>query len=155
MKSRCLNVATAIYVGFAILAAHTSLVSPEAVATAGADNQAVVVTSDGTLLDSQRLYRSDEEDDRADKANYTVEVWAASWCGPCRTWKRFQLPALLKAGYEVSVRDIDEEPDEVPEDLEKIPLVCLYYKGDLIEQRLNWKANSLDKFVETRMSFKG
>lgn len=156
---RILELAGAIYVSFALLAAHTALAPLETAVAGGPHNQTDLEASDGTLLDSQRLYRADEEaDDYWDgideagpsKSDYTVELWSSEWCGGCVKYKREELPALLKAGYEVAVRDYQKEKS--PESVTMLPTVILYCKGKPVEQKVYWKAADIDEFVEDQLS---
>lgn len=147
---RFLQIAGALYCVFAIIAAHTSLAPTEKAFADGARQRSEVVASPRTLLDHQRVYLVDSR--ATERDHYTVEVWTASWCQPCKVWKLRELPALLALGYDVVVKDIDI--DEPPDSVEVVPTVRLYYKGDFVTQRTNWRAYEIEKFVLGRMSLK-
>lgn len=46
---------------------------------------------------------------KKDSSNYLV-AFTASWCGPCQRWKRDELPNLTAAGIDVTIVDVDKEP---------------------------------------------
>jgi thiol-disulfide isomerase/thioredoxin len=83
---------------------------------------------------------------------YTVVAWVASWCGPCKRWQAKELPALLKAGFQVTVRDIDEE--KAPESITSVPTIVLYRRGKEIQTKSYWKAKELIKYVDDLTALK-
>jgi hypothetical protein len=105
-----------------------------------------------TLFDHERLDNAGKKAE-ANRKHYTVEAWTASWCGPCRTWKRRELPALLKAGFKVTVRDYDQ--DNPPKSITKVPTIRLFYKGTLIHTQTYWKAKDIAEYVDNHLSLKG
>jgi len=56
-------------------------------------------------------------------------------------------------GYTVTVKDYDR--DDPPKSVKSVPTIMLHYKGALIQTKTYWKAKSLDKYVDNRMSPKG
>jgi hypothetical protein len=153
MKKRCIHGFAAIYVMAAILIAHTALVSPEATASRHTNQGSVVGQTDDPVRNHQRLSQSDESRRQADKANYTVEIWTADWCGKCPAYKRRVQPALLKLGYTVTIKDWDI--DARPKKMRAVPSVCLYYKGAFLQMWVAPPAVAIDLYVEQRMSLKG
>jgi hypothetical protein len=151
MKTRCLNVVTAIYIAFAILAAHTALAPNETSLAASADNQAGVVASEEAVRDHQRLHQSDS---RADKSDYTVEIWSAEWCGKCPAYKRRVVATLLKIGYTVTFKDWDTDAKDRPENMKAVPSVRVYYKGTFLNMWVAPPALAIDFYVNQRMSLK-
>lgn len=152
MKSRLLNVATAGYVAFAILAAYTAVAPLKAVVANSVDNKTTVAAPSRPLCDRERLDFTNTTIPVSELRHYSIVAWTSDSCSPCRTWKARELPALLKARLEVEVKDIDEE--ERPDDVTSVPTIMLYYKGELIKAKVNWKAKAILKYIEGRMSLK-
>ena len=164
---RLLNVITASYIAFALLVAHSALAPSQEAPARDADSGSVVVEAGPALCDYQRLVDDypepyepkPVEPDPADikpktnKSCYTVVVWTADWCGPCQRWKRIELPALLKAGYKVTVKDYDT--DDPPKSVKSVPTIMLYLKGNIIQSKTYWRANAIDKYVDNHLSLKG
>jgi thiol-disulfide isomerase/thioredoxin len=144
MKKRLIHGFATLYFVAAILIAHTSLDAIKATPSSGSNHKANVATSSRLLLNSQRL---DDTDERANRANYTVRVWTASWCGPCKRYKANEVPSLVKFGYTVEVLDIDKE--EKPEYIKRIPTVELLYKGKTLTRKTYWRAEDIEDFVNT------
>ena len=140
------------YVSFALLIATQSLASLKATTARNTGQRILVDPAQPTLFDHERLDNSGKKAE-IDKANYTVEVWTASWCGPCRAYKRREVPALLKAGFKVKVLDYDR--DNPPKEVKKVPTVRLYYKGTLLQSKTYWKAKDIAKYVDNHLSLKG
>jgi hypothetical protein len=86
------------------------------------------------------------------KADYTIVVWTARWCSPCRQWKKYELPSLLEAGYKVTEYDFDR--DNPPENIESVPTVLLYYKGKLIRMQGYWTAEDIIAYIDNHLSLK-
>lgn len=144
-----------MYVIFALVIAHSSLAEIEATPTHRVGEGRVLVASTPVLSGSERLDRLDTETyqsgpdcDDCKKCEYTIEAWTATWCSPCKRWKRDELPALLKLGYKVKLRDIDTE--EAPDSVTKVPTICVYYKGRIVQTRTYWRAKDIDKFIKAR-----
>jgi thiol-disulfide isomerase/thioredoxin len=152
MKKRALNAFTILYVSFSILVAHCSLVEIEASPTHSLTKGGFLVSSAPVLQHSKRLYQSDAGTNRGPQdcndcqvCKYRVEVWTATWCGPCKQWKQKELPDLLKAGVKVVVRDIDKEDE--PDSVRYVPTMRLYYKGKFVKQQTYWKAKDILAFI--------
>lgn len=158
MKRRLIHGFFTAYILFALMASYTSLVPPQESFAVGADPQTIMESSPQVVQHYRRLDVADTQDTRTrtddtdQKQHYTIRVWAADWCGSCKRYKKEELPALLKFGYQVEVLDFDE--DNPPETVKSIPTVMLYYKGDLVEIRSYWRAISVDRFVEGRLALK-
>jgi thiol-disulfide isomerase/thioredoxin len=88
-----------------------------------------------------------------ERSKYTIEVWTASWCGPCRRYKLVELPALLKTGCKVTVRDYDK--DNPPKDVKKVPTVRVYFKGSFLRQEPYWRAKDVTEYIDNHLSLKG
>jgi len=149
---RLLNGFAAIYICLALFVAHSALVTTEASATRHLDTGSVVVEAGPAVRDHQRL-AGPEQTPRTDRSCYIVEVWTASWCGPCRRYKATELPALVKAGFTVTVKDYDT--DKPPKDVKKVPTIRIYYKGTYLQQKTYWRAEDIVKYVDNRMALKG
>lgn len=173
MKTR-IQLAGFCYVIFALVTAHNYLASTEAVASRCPGAGVHTEQAERPVQNHQRLDRLVEDGigpydpnnlppppepapepapEPTGKAAYTVVVWNADWCGPCKTYKSKEVPALLKAGYTVKVLDYDT--DEPPGEVRNVPTVMLYYKGTLLKTETYWKAKDIDKYVDNRMSLKG
>lgn len=152
MKKRLIHAAASIYTVFAILAAYTAVAPLKAIVANSADNQTTVAAPSRPLCDRERLDFTNTTIPVSELRHYSIVAWTSDSCFPCRTWKARELPALLKAGLEVEVKDIDEE--ERPDDVTSVPTIMLYYKGEFIEAKVNWKAKAILKFIEGRMSLK-
>lgn len=137
MKQRLFNVCATAYIIFAFLAAYTSLDSLKTSPSTGSN-----IEASNTLPVSRSLLSDLEQQDYQD---YTVRVWTASWCGPCKRYKADEIPALVKAGYTVEVLDIDK--DAKPDYVKKIPLVELLYEGKTLKRKLYWRAKDIEDFV--------
>jgi len=146
---RYLQIASFIYVSLALLIATQSLASFEAPVKRNPDQRGITESPQPALQNYQRLARSGR---KTEKANYTIEVWTARWCGACQRYKRIELPALLKAGFNVKVLDYDK--DNPPSSITSVPTIRLYYKGTFLKQEVYWKAADINKFVENRMTLK-
>lgn len=164
MKSRLINVIAAIYICFAILAAHSSLVAAQATAAARTDNQTYVATSTGLVRDTQRLSESYEDSyfnvvvpvkPRATKDAYTIVLWTGDACSACAKYKKTELPALRKLGYRVVIKDYFKDKKERPKEVKMLPTIQLNYKGKPIEFKIYWKAEDIDDFIEGRSALKG
>jgi hypothetical protein len=88
----------------------------------------------------------------ADRAGYTIRLWTSTSCSACQKYKRRELPALLKMGYEVEVLDYDT--DDPPDDIRSLPTVQLIYQGEVIESGNYWKAKDIDKYVANHSKMK-
>ena len=148
---RLLNAFTALYVCFAILIAHSAVASTKATIQRNVGQGIVVVAPEQVVQTNSRLYDTDTP--RTTKAAYQVVIWTADWCGPCQVYKRVEVPALVKIGYTVTVKNYDR--DGQPKSVKVVPTVMLYYKGVLIQTKPYWRARDLDKYVDNRMSLKG
>jgi len=142
------QIASILYVCSALFVFTQPLATSKAASQGDVNQRRLMEPTKQTVLNHQRLYNADQDE----RANYTIEVWTASWCGPCRRYKATQVPALLKAGFTVKVLDYDK--DNPPKDVKKVPTVRLYYKGTFIHQETYWKANSLTKYVDNHLSLK-
>ena len=94
-------------------------------------------------LNSQRS----SDFDREDYSEYTVRVWTASWCGPCKQYKAVEVPRLIAMGFKVEVLDTDV--DKTPKYIRSIPTVELIYEGKTLRHKTYWKAKSIENFVVT------
>lgn len=90
--------------------------------------------------------------DRAARAGYTVRFWSSTSCAACQRYKRSELPALLRMGYEVEV--LDYYTDDPPDDIATLPTLQLVYKGEVIESETYWKAKDIDKYVSNHRKLK-
>jgi len=149
---RFLQIASFFYVTFALLIATQSLATLETSPTRNVSQRVLVEPTGPALFDSERLDNSGAKAE-SHRKHYRIEVWTASWCGPCRIYKAKELPALLKAGFSVKVLDYDK--DNPPKDVKKVPTIRLYYKGTFIHQKTYWKAKDLTKYVDNHLSLKG
>lgn len=152
MKSCIIKLVGVSYVVFAILMAHSALVKTEETIKSHVNEGSVLATPTHPLLYNQRLDYSDSETPEIDKSHYTVEVWTAEWCSGCAIWKRRELQTLLDLGYNVVFRNYDTE--NPPEQVKVLPTIRLYHHEWFLKQRINWGAESIDKFVERRASLK-
>ena len=154
MKERCIHGFAAFYIMASILVAHTALVEAQATPSHHARQRSVVERTEDPIRDHQRLSESDADQVRADKSDYTVEIWTANWCGKCPAYKRRVHPALLKLGYTVTVKDWDADAKERPENMQAVPSVRVYYKGTFLRMWVAPPAMAIDFYVERRMSLK-
>jgi thiol-disulfide isomerase/thioredoxin len=138
MNQRFFNVFATAYIIFAFLAAYTSLAPVETTPSARSHIEANMATPEGSLFNSERLDYANE--------GYTVRVWTASWCGPCKRYKTEEIPTLVKAGYTVEVLDIDDE-EAKPNYVKKIPLVELLYRGKTLKRKTYWRAEDITDLV--------
>jgi thiol-disulfide isomerase/thioredoxin len=166
MKKRLINGCFAIYIVAALLVAHSSLAAYQEPALLSAHPQAHLETLPQTPGDHRGLDDSDTKlniqtprarisiQTRADgeRKHYRIVVWTASWCGPCQTYKKTEIPSLLKAGYKVEVLDYDR--DNPPASITSVPTVVLYYRDKIVKTKVYWKARDLDQFVEGRLTLK-
>jgi thiol-disulfide isomerase/thioredoxin len=152
--NRFFHIAGYTYVAFALIVAHTALAPHEASFAGSVDDQAVVATPEEVVLDHQRLHQSDAGQVRPDKSNYTVEIWAAEWCGKCPAYKRRVVPTLLKLGYTVTNKDWDADAKDRPKNMTAVPTVCLYYKGTFLRMWTSPPVLAVDFYVNQRMSLK-
>jgi thiol-disulfide isomerase/thioredoxin len=135
MKQRIFNVCTTAYIIFALSVVYISLAPIE---TFSLENSYIE-----TKVPPRSLLFDHE---RQDYQDYTVRVWTASWCGPCKRYKTEEIPTLVKAGYTVEVLDIDDE-EAKPNYVKKIPLVELLYKGKTLKRKTYWRAEDITDFV--------
>jgi hypothetical protein len=149
MKKRLIHGFATFYFVAAILIAHTSLDAIKASSSSSGDHKTNVAASSRSLLHSERLDYTDESarQARADRADYVVRVWTASWCGPCGRYKSTEVPTLVSLGYTVEVLDIDK--DAKPEYVKRIPTVELLYKGKTLARKTYWRAEDIEDFVNT------
>jgi hypothetical protein len=152
--NRFFHIAGYSYVAFALIIAHTALASHETSLAGSVDGQAVVVAPEEVVRNYQRLHQSDAGQVRPDKSNYTVEIWAAEWCGKCPIYKRRAVPTLLKLGYTVTNKDWDADAKDRPENMSAVPTVCLYYKGTFLRMWTAPPVLVVDFYVNQRMSLK-
>jgi hypothetical protein len=171
MKNK-LQTAGFIYVAFAIVTASQSVASLEALAPGHFGRRFHTDQAGRVVQNNQRLDGPDEgigpyspenlppvpaptpapAPEPETQADYTITAWVASWCGPCKRWQAKELPALLKAGFKVTVRDIDEE--KAPESVKSVPTIILYRRGEEIQVKTYWKAKELIKYVDNLMALK-
>ena len=85
--------------------------------------------------------------DKESYSDYTIRVWTASWCNPCKQYKAAEVPRLIAMGFKVEVLDIDV--DKKPKHIKSVPLVELTYKGKTLNRKVYWKAESIKEFVDT------
>jgi len=164
MKSRLINVFAAIYICFAILAAHSSLVADQAATASCADHQACVVTSSGVVLDNQRLPATYEDSYwdiiipvkpiKPTKDDYTIVLWTSEYCSACVKYKKNELPALRELGYRVIIKDYHEDVEERPEEVNTLPTLQLNYKGKPVKFEVYWKARDIDDFITGSIKWK-
>jgi thiol-disulfide isomerase/thioredoxin len=120
MGKTIFKIAAIIYVCFAIWAAYTS-----------------------TPIEAS-IYNEITKESRSD---YTVRVWTASWCDPCKRYKTVEVPRLIAMGFKVEVLDIDV--DKTPKYIRVVPTVELIYEGKTLKRKIYWKAKSIEDFVTT------
>ena len=84
---------------------------------------------------------------RESYSDYTVRVWTASWCAPCKQYKAVEVPRLIAMGFKVEVLDTDV--DKTPKYIRSIPTVELIYEGKTLKRKTYWKAKSIENFVVT------
>ncbi len=128
---------TIIYVCFAIWTAYTSELPRHTQPSSTEDN---LSTFERNTLNGQRSSESYSE--------YTVRVWTASWCSPCKQYKAVEVPRLIAMGFKVEVLDTDV--DKTPKYIRSIPTVELIYEGKTLKRKTYWKAKSIENFVMTR-----
>lgn len=150
--NRFLQITSICYVVIALLVATHSMATLKKTYQRDASKRSVVEPTRSTLCNNQRL-DNDVETPEDRRANYTVEIWTASWCGPCRRYKLTEVPALVKAGFKVIVRDYDK--DNPPKEVKKVPSVRVYYKSTFLRQKTYWQAKDVIKYVDTHLSLKG
>jgi hypothetical protein len=81
------------------------------------------------LLESQMAKQTEQKpvDDVAEVTSEAkVVMHSASWCGPCRTWKRDYLPQWRAQGWQVDVVENDATTRSVP-------WFEIYYRGKRYE----------------------
>jgi hypothetical protein len=161
MKKRSINAFAAIYIIFALLAAHTAL-APDQTALAGGSGQGTIVAvTDDVVRDNSRLDVDNTQadsyfdgiDDAARKGEYTIVCWTADWCSGCKVWKRDQAPALLKMGYKVVYKDYHK--DSPPKDVKLLPTIIVMHKSKAIGAKPAWKAKDINKFILNHLTRKG
>ena len=130
-----------IYVCFAIWMAYTSELPRHAKASSPTEN--TMSTPERDTIKGQRLSNFDKEA----YSEYTVRVWTASWCNPCKRYKAVVVPRLIAMGFKVEVLDTDV--DKTPEYIQSIPTVELIYEGKTLKRKTYWKAKSIENFVVT------
>lgn len=135
-----------LYVTFALFIAYQSLAPIETPIERSVDNQSNLAAPPQTLYHSERLYNDNK------KAHYIIEVWSAGWCGPCRRYKKVEVPKLEEMGFTVLIKDIDKE--KAPEDVKFVPTIRLHHNNDFIMSKTYWKADDINDYVENRMSLK-
>jgi hypothetical protein len=141
-----------MYVTFALLSAHIALAPNQTVVAHGANNQASMEAPPRLLqylpfVDFANTQTPDHQED------YYIEVWTATWCGPCATYKAVEVPALVKKGYNVKVKDWDTDRPR-PRGVTEVPTTFLFYKGVFIKKQGYWRAKDIDKFIQGRASLK-
>jgi hypothetical protein len=164
MRHRKLEIAGALYVSFALVIAHSALAPAQATPSLYARQGSVVERVEDPVLDHQRLYQLDSSanvaegtDDtqcRTNKSCYVIEIWTAVWCGKCPAYKERTVPALLKLGYTVVVKDWDKDAADRPK-IRAVPSACIYYKGTHLRTWVAPTTSKIDRYVENRMSLKG
>ncbi len=117
-----------IYVCFAIWMAYTSELPRHAQASS---------PTEGSMSTPERDTLSE----------YTVRVWTASWCDPCKRYKAVEVPRLIAMGFKVEVLDTDV--DKTPKYIRAVPTVELIYEGKTLKRKTYWKAKSIENFVVT------
>lgn len=147
-----LQLAGVLYVAFALATAHSALAPFKKPTQTSVNSRSVLESRSDLVRDNQRLDFTYTETAEIDKSKYTVEVWTASWCGPCKRYKRFEVPKLEKLEFTVIIKDIDQE--KPPKEVKKIPTVRIYYKGEYLTQNTYWQAKDINKYVENRVSLK-
>lgn len=154
MKRRLIHGFFTAYVLFAVFTAYSAVAENQIPVVYGPHQETKVGAPEQIVRHSKRLDVPDTQNNRADnqKRYYKIRVWTAEWCAPCKRYKREEIPALLKFGYQVEVLDYDE--DDPPETVKSVPTVMLYYKGDLVISRTYWRANDVNQFIENRLSLK-
>lgn len=152
MKKKLIQLAGALYVCFALLAAYTAVAPFEASVADSRNQSPTVATPSRPLLDRERLDYSDTTTAKSAKGQYEIRVWSSSWCGACKTWKAKELPALLKAGYKVKV--LDYQTDDPPPEVKLLPTIQLVFKGKVLKTEVNWKAKDIDRYVEGLLKLK-
>jgi len=80
-------------------------------------------------------------------SKYTIRVWSASWCAPCKRYKATQIPKLEALGFKVEVFDIDV--DETPKYVRAVPTVEVIYRGKTLKHQTYWEAENIKDFVDT------
>jgi hypothetical protein len=156
MKSKIFQLLGVLYVTFAILLAHSALVTPQKAIEDCSQHASEVAPSTGALFDHQRLDNSDKETPKTpeiDRSEYKVVVWSARWCASCRVYKAVEVPKLLKKGYQVEIKSFDS--DKPPEAIRFVPTVQLYHGDTLLDTRIYWSYAEVEKYVINRMSLKG
>lgn len=142
-----LQIAGPAYVIFAIFAAVTAMAPVKEASAKRINPKAAVVALADFIFNPERL-----DIFNPSREGYVVEVWTASWCGPCTTYKSSEVPVLIRNGFEVKIRDIDKE--KPPKDIKAVPTVNLYYKNTLLQQKTYWKAVDIIKYVDKINSVK-
>lgn len=159
MKRQLLQLAGVLYVAFALVIAHSALVTTKASSSASFNNQSNVAAPERVVLHPERLYQSDsyfnievEVKPKTTKDAYTVVVWTGKFCSACAKYKKHEVPALRKLGYRVVFKDYFK--DKVPKEVKMLPTIQLNYKGKPIEYKVYWKAKDIDEFIEGRLTLK-
>ncbi len=152
MKKTLIQLAGALYVSFALVAAYTAVAPFETPSANRVNNETTVTAPARPLCDRERLDFTDSDTADTVKARYEIRVWSADWCSACRTYKKRELPALLKAGYKVKV--LDYETNEPPPEVKMLPTIQLVFNGRVLRTEVYWKARDIDKYVEGLLTLK-
>jgi thiol-disulfide isomerase/thioredoxin len=150
---RFLQIAGPVYVSFAVIIAHLALAPAETTVT-GRSSQPAAMEAPAQLLRADPRLDVTHTTTPDHKKDYFIQVWTTTWCGPCAVYKAVEVPALVKMGYNVKVRDYDVDRPRPP-GIKAVPTTLLYYKGTLIKKQGYWRAVDINKFIEGRMSLKG
>jgi thioredoxin 1 len=78
-----------------------------------------------------------------------VEVWSASWCGPCKALKAFVLtePDCLE-GKTVVFRDVDEQPEEARKaGVRSVPTTIVKVNGSEAGRIVGFTESAWKKFI--------
>jgi thiol-disulfide isomerase/thioredoxin len=135
--------AALLYIFFAIWTAYISELPRPTSWQASSSVKDSLSTPERDTLNGQQS----SDFDRAAYSEYTVRVWTASWCSPCKQYKAVEIPKLIAMGFKVEVLDTDV--DKTPKYIRSIPTVELVYEGKTLKRKTYWKAQSIEDFVTT------
>ena len=151
---RFLQIAGPLYVTFAIVCAHLALAPAETPFTDCVDQRCEMVAPRSVVRDNPRLDFSYSTTPEGRQSEYTIVAWSTDWCLPCRIWKKRELPALLKAGHKVTVRNPEKVKPPKGVKVKSVPTICLYYKGKLLHQKVYWSSRDILEFLDNRQTLK-